>query len=99
MATLSLSGTPLPADTDRKEEFDQIDKASADQAPTQTERVTSAFADWTTRQTVRTFWRLYAIGFAVSVSGMYLGYTLSLPGSIVANRGESSPPSACTGSG
>jgi hypothetical protein len=52
------------------------------------DRVVSAYADWSTKQTITTFWRLYLVGFAVSVSGMYLGFTLSLPGSIVANRGR-----------
>jgi len=56
--------------------------------PTSQDRTISAYADWPTKKTIGTFWRLYLIGFAVSVSGMYLGFTLSLPGSIVANRGR-----------
>jgi len=56
--------------------------------PALQDRTISAYAEWPTKKTIGTFWRLYLIGFAVSVSGMYLGFTLSLPGSIVANRGR-----------
>ena len=68
----------------------------------------SAFADLSTAQTIRKFWRLFIIGFSVSVSGMqvhfprrrsnralmgpfthrYLGFTLTIPGSIVGNQGK-----------
>jgi hypothetical protein len=48
----------------------------------------SAFADMPTGQALRKFWRLTLWGMAASVGGMYLGFTLAVPGSIVANKGE-----------
>lgn len=51
------------------------------------EVLVSAFADMPAGQAKRKFWRLFFIGFAVAVSGTYLGYTLTIPGSIVGNQG------------
>ena len=48
----------------------------------------SAFAEYTSWQIVRTFWRLYLIVLAVSLGGMYAGYCGSAIGNIVANPGE-----------
>jgi hypothetical protein len=78
---LHQSKTDLQGDIDHKDDPEHV---AQDSSP----RVVSAYADWTTKRTITTFWRLYLVGFAVSVSGMYLGFTLSLPGSIVANRGK-----------
>jgi hypothetical protein len=47
----------------------------------------SAFATYSQRQIVRKFWRLYLIGLAASLGGMYGGYCLSAAGNIVANPG------------
>ncbi|KAH8080079.1 general substrate transporter [Filobasidium floriforme] len=49
--------------------------------------LSSGVAALTTRQAMRRFWRLLLIGFSVSVSGMYLGFTLTIPGSIIVNQG------------
>ena len=48
----------------------------------------SAFAEYTSFQIVRKFWRLYAFGMGVSLGGMYAGYCGSAIGNIVANQGE-----------
>ena len=52
----------------------------------------SKYAELSKRQVIAKFWRLYAFGLAASLSGMYMGYTLSAPGSIVANQGSSLGP-------
>lgn len=51
-------------------------------------QVISAFANLPARLAIRKFWRLYLCGLSVSLAGMYTGYTVSAPGSIVANAGE-----------
>ncbi len=49
----------------------------------------SAYADLTFWESVRKFKRLFFIGCISSIAGTYIGYTLTLPGNIVANQGES----------
>jgi len=49
----------------------------------------SAFASHSRKEILRKFWRLYAIGLAVSIGGMYGGYCSSATGNIVANPGKS----------
>lgn len=48
----------------------------------------SAYADLTFWESVRKFKRLFFIGCISSIAGTYIGYTLTLPGNIVANQGE-----------
>jgi hypothetical protein len=48
----------------------------------------SAYAGLTTNETIVKFKRLFLAGFLVSFSGVYLGFTLNVPGSVIANRGE-----------
>ena len=48
----------------------------------------SAFASHSRKDVLRRFWRLYAIGLAISLGGMYNGYCSSATGNIVANPGE-----------
>lgn len=67
---------------DNKVELDPIEQNPSDV-------VVSAYADLTTKETVVKFKRLFIIGFLVSFSGVYLGFTLTVPGSIVANQGKS----------
>lgn len=49
----------------------------------------SAYAELSNKETIVKFKKLFFIGFLVSFAGVYLGYTLGLPGNIVANQGES----------
>ncbi|KAL2830722.1 general substrate transporter [Aspergillus pseudoustus] len=50
-------------------------------------QVISAFTTLNRSQALRKFWRLFALGASISVSGMYIGYAQSISGSIVANQG------------
>lgn len=52
----------------------------------------SNYADWPKAKVIRKFWRLYVFGLAAGLAGMYIGYTLSAPGNIVANQGEFGAP-------
>ncbi|RSH91967.1 hypothetical protein EHS25_009337 [Saitozyma podzolica] len=47
----------------------------------------SNYADWTRRQLIRKFWRMYLFGLLVSFSGLFAGYIDTAPGSVVANQG------------
>ena len=49
--------------------------------------ITSAYTTTPKLKLVAKFWRLFAIGCAVSLGGMYAGYCLSAVGAIVANPG------------
>jgi hypothetical protein len=50
--------------------------------------ITSAFAGQTGWPIIKKFWRLYSIGLAASLGGMYAGYCISAAGNVVANVGE-----------
>jgi hypothetical protein len=39
-------------------------------------------------QAIRKFWRLFLMGILVTSAGLYSGYTTSLPGAIVGNKGK-----------
>jgi MFS family permease len=78
---------------DAKTEIEQIDvsKELSDTDPHigSSPLIVSAYADYTTGATIRLFKRLFIAGFLVSFSGIYLGFTLNVPGSVIANKGES----------
>jgi len=77
---------------DAKTEIEQIDvsKELSDTEPhiDSSPLIVSAYADYTTGATIRLFKRLFIAGFLVSFSGIYLGFTLNVPGSVIANKGE-----------
>jgi hypothetical protein len=78
---------------DAKTEIEQIDvsKELSDTEPhiDSSPLIVSAYADYTTGATIKLFKRLFIAGFLVSFSGIYLGFTLNVPGSVIANKGES----------
>jgi hypothetical protein len=85
---------------DTKTEIEQIDvsKELSDTDPhiDSSPLIVSAYADYTTGATIRLFKRLFIAGFLVSFSGIYLGFTLNVPGSVIANKGESLVTVSCT---
>jgi hypothetical protein len=76
---------------DAKSEIEQIDiskEMSAIEPHIESSAlIVSAYADYTTGATIKLFKRLFIAGFLVSFSGVYLGFTLNVPGSIIANKG------------
>jgi len=77
---------------DAKNEIEEIDVSKelsdTDQQADSSPLIVSAYADYTTGATIRLFKRLFIAGFLVSFSGIYLGFTLNVPGSVIANKGE-----------
>ena len=71
---------------DQIHEESKVEHSEKEDSP---EILTSAFADCTKKEILRQFWRLYAVGLAVSLGGMYAGYCGSATGNIVANPGKS----------
>lgn len=78
---------------DAKTEIEQIDitkELSATNPQVESSPlIVSAYADYTTGATIKLFKRLFIAGFLVSFSGIYLGFTLNVPGSVIANKGGS----------
>lgn len=48
----------------------------------------SNYAAMPRAQAMRLFWRLFLMGILVTSAGLYSGYTTSLPGAIVGNKGK-----------
>jgi hypothetical protein len=78
---------------DAKTEIEEIDvtkeESATDPHPDSSPLIVSAYADLTTGETIKLFKRLFIAGFLVSFSGVYLGFTLNVPGSVIANKGTS----------
>ncbi|RSH82354.1 uncharacterized protein EHS24_007321 [Apiotrichum porosum] len=80
--TQALAGLELSKET--TEHIDKADRAADDGFA---DIPLSKFAAMPTSQLIRKFWRLYLCGLSVSLAAMYIGYTVSTPGNVVANQG------------
>lgn len=67
------------------------DNVEVTESATLSPPVLSHFAYTPQAPFIRKFWRLFVIGLCVNLCAMYTGYTLSAPGSIIANEGEWEP--------
>jgi hypothetical protein len=65
---------------ENKAEQDQVDQS-------QPLDLVSNYAALPRAQAMRKFWRLFLMGILVTSAGLYSGYTTSLPGAIVGNKG------------
>ncbi|RSH82919.1 hypothetical protein EHS25_005909 [Saitozyma podzolica] len=87
---MSLSVSPtttMPEEKAIVEPIEDNSKADDELAPNGAEQVISAYAGWPASKVIKKFWRLYLRGVLVTFAGIYVGYTNSIPGSIVGNPG------------
>jgi hypothetical protein len=95
-----MNATPMPHEdihtSDLKEEVEMDElKAGQDQLDQAQIDLVSNYASMPRTPAVRKFWRLFLMGVLVTSAGLYSGYTTSLPGAIVGNKGESKKPFRC----
>ena len=76
--------------SDLKEETEMYEsKAEQDQLEhAQPIDLVSNYATLPRARAIRKFWHLFLMGVLVTSAGLYSGYTTSLPGAIVGNKGK-----------
>lgn len=91
-----LAAMSVIADTtkiaDENEHLEMLDSKNAAEIARPADVPVSAFAHCSKREILRKFWRLVLTAIAVSLGAMYVGYGLSVTGSIIANPGTHSEP-------
>jgi hypothetical protein len=92
MTTPTLNEDIHKSDLKEEVEMDEI-KAGQEQADHTQIDLVSNYASMPRTPAIRKFWRLFLMGVLVTSAGLYSGYTTSLPGAIVGNKGEHKKPS------
>lgn len=93
MAPTAAPEIPILADDKDTQEMIETEKdrngvSTAGDARGPTTTLVSNYASLTRPQIIRKFFRTFVIGVAVASAGIYAGYTTSMTGSIVGNKGK-----------
>jgi hypothetical protein len=92
MATSTPAQDIHTSDLKEEVEMDELKAGQQDQPDHTQIDLVSSYASMPRTPAIRKFWRLFLMGVLVTSAGLYSGYTTSLPGAIVGNKGESKKP-------